>query len=156
MESSNDLDTCPPAAGVEGKRQIEYVETTASIWGYDDGTTRTGATMRSALLALALLSAGCSHAVRSGPPEPRPQTTLKVDNQNFLDMVVYVLRAGQRIRLGTVTGLSSQVFTIPPDIVRSSPQLQFELHPIGGRGNPRSETISVQPGDEVVLTIPPL
>ena len=112
--------------------------------------------MRGALLALALLSAGCSQALKPRPSEPQPQTTLKVDNQNFLDMVVYVLRAGQRIRLGTVTGLSSQVFTIPPDIVRSSPQLQFELHPIGGRGNPRSETISVQPGDEVVLTIPPL
>jgi len=36
------------------------------------------------------------------------------------------------------------------------PQLQFELHPIGGRGNPRTETISVPPGDEIDLTIPPL
>src|SRR3989442_593471 len=143
MESSSGRYTCPPAAGVEGKCQMEYGDRKAS-------------TMRGALLALALLSAGCSQALKPRPSEPQPQTTLKVDNQNFLDMVVYVLRAGQRIRLGTVTGLSSQVFTIPPDIVRSSPQLQFELHPIGGRGNPRSETISVQPGDEVVLTIPPL
>jgi len=122
---------------------MEYVERKAS-------------TMRGVLLALALLSAGCSHAVNAGPPEPEARTTVRVDNRNFLDMNVFVLRAGQRIRLGTVTGLSSQVFTIPPDIVRSSPQLQFELHPIGGRGNPRTETISVQPGDEIDLTIPPL
>ena len=112
--------------------------------------------MRGALLALALLSVGCGHAVKSGPPEPQAPTTLKVRNQNFLDTDVFVLREGQRIRLGMVAGLSSQVFTIPADIVRSSPQLRFELHPIGGRGNPRTETISVQPGDEVELTIPPL
>ena len=112
--------------------------------------------MRATLLALALLNAGCSHGARSGSPEPQARTTVKVDNRNFLDMNVFVLRFGQRIRLGTVTGLSSQVFTIPPDIVRSSPQLQFELHPIGGRTNPRTETITVQPGDEIELTIPPL
>ena len=112
--------------------------------------------MRATLLALALLSAGCSRGARSGSPEPQARTTVKVDNRNFLDMNVFVLRFGQRIRLGTVTGLSSQVFTIPPDVVRDSPQLQFELHPIGGRANPRTETIMVQPGDEIELTIPPL
>jgi hypothetical protein len=111
--------------------------------------------MRGALFALALLSAGCSHAVQSGSPEPQAQTTVKVENHNFLDMDVFVLQGGQRIRLGTVTGLSSQVFRIPDYVVRSSP-VQFELHPIGGRGNPRTETISVQPGDQIQLTIPPL
>jgi len=117
---------------------------------------RKASTIRGALLALALLSPGCGPAVRSGPPGPQAPTTLKVWNQNFLDTDVFVLRAGQRIRLGMVAGLSTQVFTIPADIVRSSPQLRFELHAIGGRGNPRTETISVQPGDEVELTIPPL
>src|SRR2546423_9578678 len=143
MKSSNDVYMCPPAAGVEGKCQMEYVE-------------RKPSTMSGALLALALLSAGCSHGGQSGTPEPQARTTVKVDNRNFLDMSVFVLRFGQRIRLGTVTGLSSQIFTIPPDIVRSSPQLQFELHPIGGRGKARTETISVQPGDEISLAIPPL
>ncbi len=112
--------------------------------------------MKRALLTLALLSAGCGPAVRPGPSDPQVRTTLKVQNQNFLDMNVFVLREGQRIRLGTVTGLSSQVFTIPDYVVRSSPQLRFEVHPIGGRDNPRTETISVQPGDQVEMTIPPL
>src|SRR5947209_1436327 len=98
----------------EGRRrecQMEYVARKAS-------------TMRGALLALALLSAGCGHAVKSGPPEPQAPTTLKVRNQNFLDTDVFVLREGQRIRLGMVAGLSSQAFTIPADIVRRSPQLR--------------------------------
>ena len=110
--------------------------------------------MSGVLLAVALLSAGCGHAFKSGPREPEPRTTLRVENQNFLDMNVYVLPGGQRIRLGTVPGLSTQVFTIPAYLVRGSP-LQFEVHPIGGLGNPRTETISVQPGEEIRLTIPP-
>jgi len=110
--------------------------------------------VRGGLLAVTLLSAGCGRAFKSGPREPEPRTTLRVENHNFLDMNVYVLRGGQRIRLGMVPGLSTQVFTIPAYIVRSSP-LQFELHPIGGLDNPRTETISVQLGDEVRLTIPP-
>jgi hypothetical protein len=112
--------------------------------------------MRGAFLALALLTAACGHAAQSRTPEPGPKTTVKVQNQNFLDMVVYVLSGGQRIRLGTVGGLSMQILTLPDYIVRGSGQLQFELHPIGGRANPRSETISVRPGDEVELTVPPL
>ena len=112
--------------------------------------------MRGAVLAFALLGAGCGHVAKLGMPEPQAKTTLKVQNQNFLDMDVFVWRNGQRIRLGMVAGLSTQLFTLQDDIVRTSPQLRFELHPIGGRGNARTETISVQPGDQVELTIPPL
>ena len=106
-------------------------------------------------LALALLTAACSHAANQSPPEPQQRTTVSVRNQNFSDMNVFVLGAGQRVRLGFVTGLSTQVFTLPADIVRISPQLRFEIHPIGTNRNPISETITVMPGDQVTLTIPP-
>lgn len=127
---------------------MEYVKREASI------RLRRMKRRQTALIVLCLLSAACHYGARSGPPEPRTDTRLRVQNQNFLDMNVYVLAGSQRIRLGTVTGLSTQVFTIPPDLVRGT-LLRFEVHPIGGRDNPRSETISVQPGDEVQLTIPP-
>src|SRR5262245_34858163 len=113
--------------------------------------------MKNRLLGLALLAAACSHSARSqaSAPEPQQKTTVQVRNQNFSDMNVFVLGAGQRVRLGFVTGLSTQVFTLPADIVRISPQLRFEIHPIGTNRNPISETISVMPGDQVTLTIPP-
>ena len=112
--------------------------------------------MRLAIVGLMLLAAGCGHrAANSSPPEPEAKTTVQVRNQNFQDMTVYLLGAGQRIRLGLVTGLSTQVFTLPAHIVRASSRLQFELHPIGRSSNPISETIVVMPGDQVVLTIPP-
>jgi len=116
---------------------MEYLKRRASIW----------------ILAL-LLSAGCHQGANQAAPEPQAETTVKVDNRNFLDMNVFVLGGGQRVRLGFVPGLSTQVFKIPSYLVRAAP-LQFELHAIGGRTNPRSETISVQPGDEVSLMIPP-
>ena len=108
---------------------------------------------RAFILTLALLSAGC-HGAKSGAPEPQAETTLRVENRNFLDANIFVVRDGQRIRLGMAPGLASHVFTIPSNIVTGAPQLRFEIHLIGGRGNPRTETIAVLPGDEVVLTIP--
>ena len=120
--------------------------------------------MHGKVIALALLgtvlagAAGtaCSHARSSAESETEPQaaTTVKVDNQNYQDFDVYVLGAGQRIRLGRVASLSSEVFTIPPAIVSISIDLRFELHAIGARTNPRTERITVRPGDQVQLTIP--
>jgi len=117
--------------------------------------------MRASFLALVLLSAACSHRTQSAssevtPDQPNARTTVKVENQNFSDMDVFVLSSGSRVRLGMIHSLATEVFTIPPDIVRISPQVRFELHPIGARRNPISETITVMPGDQVQLTIPPL
>ena len=80
---------------------------------------------------------------------------MTVDNQNFLDMDVFIIRSGQRLRLGMVPGLSSRMLMVRPELIGYGTEVQFELHPIGGRGNPLSETISVRPGDVIHLTIPP-
>jgi hypothetical protein len=108
-------------------------------------------------LGLVLLALACGRAAKTGDhePAPRAETAVKVQNQNYLDMNVYVVRGGQRIRIGTVTGLSTQVFMLRPDMIGPASDVQFEIHPIGGRRNTRSETISVQPGDVIELTIPP-
>lgn len=115
--------------------------------------------MKATFVALALVAAACSHRAGQASSEPTPdqnvKTSVKVENQNFADMNVYVVSSAGRVRLGLVTGMSSQVFEIPADIVRLSPQVRFELHPIGSRRNPISETITVMPGDMVQLTIPP-
>src|SRR5256885_9695691 len=130
-DSSNDLDTYPPG-------NVE------AIGEYDERAGKSGGMMRGALFALALLSAGCGHAGRSGSPEPQAKTTVKIENHNFLDMNVYVLQGGQRIRLGTVNGLSTAVFTLPDFIARST-SVQFELHPIGGATKPPPENHSPPP-----------
>ena len=55
----------------------------------------------------------------------------------------------------SVPGLSSRILMVRPDLIGYGTELQFEVHPIGGRSNPISETITVHPGDVIHLTIPP-
>src|SRR5437016_12368067 len=99
--------------------------------------------------------AAACHRAAVEPINPQAEVAVNVDNQNFLDMNVFLVRGGQRIRLGTVPGLTSRILMVRPDLVGYGTELRFELHPIGGRSNPVSETISVRPGDVIQLTIPP-
>ena len=88
-------------------------------------------------------------------PDPVARTTVLVVNQGFLDRNIYVMRSSERVRLGTVSGNSTQVLTIPSSIVQTIMTLRFVADPIGGRSPSATEEISVSPGDQVVLTIPP-
>ena len=110
--------------------------------------------LTSALVLVALASLAC-HRGAVASINPQAEVALTVDNQNFLDMNVFIIRGGQRIRLGTVPGLTSRILMVRPELIGYGTDVQFELHPIGGRSNPISETISVRPGDVVHLTIPP-
>lgn len=105
-----------------------------------------------AMLGLALAACGGSKS-RSAAPQPR--TSVRVENQGFADMTVYAIRSGQRVRLGIATGNSTTTFTIPPNLIFGATPLRFLADPIGGRGTPVSDEITVQPGDQVRLVIPP-
>jgi hypothetical protein len=108
---------------------------------------------------LLLLAVAC-HSGKSGQPgdqpEPTPQTHLTVVNQAFLDMDIYVLpQDGARVRLGTATGNATQTFRIPDFLVRTPITMRFLCVPIGGNHSPVSQSVSVSPGDDVELQIPP-
>jgi hypothetical protein len=107
-----------------------------------------------ASLAVAL-SGGCART--SHAPEEAPQrTVLKVENQGFPDMNIFVLpETSNRIRLGTVTGTSNAYFTLPDYVIRGTRELRFQALPIATPRGPVSQSILVTPGDTVVLTIPP-
>jgi len=87
-------------------------------------------------------------------PEP-PPTRIIVENQNFLDMNVYVYIDSRRQRLGFVTGLTSQTFTLPSRMIFASSVLYFLVQPIGRSSPPESDGVLVHPGDEVMVRIPP-
>lgn len=122
---------------------------------------RLGALAASVLSACAAagLASGCARNPRPGADEysvaDTAQTTVRVQNQGFLDANVYVLRGNVRVRLGTVTGNSTAVLTIPRSLVAVVTPLRFVSVPIGGNRAPVSEEVSVSPGDEVGIVIPP-
>lgn len=108
-----------------------------------------------AAVMLACLGTACGtrHAETETPPAT--ETTLRVENQAFLDMNVYVVRSGQRVRLGTVSGNSTRVFTLSQALVGLGGELQFLADPVGSPRIALSESIVVTPGDTVTLVIPP-
>lgn len=110
---------------------------------------------RTGLAALVLLGlVACSQ--QGEPREPQPRTTLEVDNQANLDMNIYVVRSsGARERLGTATAHTRTTFTIPERLIFGLTPLRFMADPIGGSRTPVSQEITVQPGDNIVLRIPP-
>jgi hypothetical protein len=111
------------------------------------------------LLIVLLLVIGACRSGRDADDEPGPErgpATLEVENQNFLDMTVYVVEGGARQRLGVVRGNSTTTLTIPERMIRggASP-LRFLADPIGQQGLPVTEEIVVEPGDAVKMVISP-
>lgn len=101
-----------------------------------------------------VLAGGCGSAAQTG--EPQPRTTLEVDNQASLDMTIYVIRSGgNRERLGTSTAHTRMTFTIPARLMFGLTPLRFQADPIGSDRAPVSQEITVSPGDNVRLIIPP-
>jgi hypothetical protein len=106
------------------------------------------------VVALWLAAAGC-YGTGKNAPTPVERTTVRVENRGFLDRDIYVVRSGQRIRIGTVTGNSTATLTIPASVVGAVTALRFIADPIGAARPPVTEEITVSPGDQVVLMIPP-
>ncbi|MDB4880054.1 MAG: hypothetical protein JWL60_1500 [Gemmatimonadetes bacterium] len=121
-----------------------------------------GARRRTVAVTMALVlaaTAGCFQQRAEPDPniaaEPVAPTRLRVENQAFLDMTIYVYRGSQRIRLGQASGNSVTRMTIPANLIFGSTPLRFQADPIGGQRAPITQEISVSAGDEVVLTLPP-
>lgn len=111
---------------------------------------------RSAALLFASLGIAACASVNSAPAVPQAQTTVEVDNHAFLDMTVYVSRGNERVRLGIATGAAKTTLVIPAYFVQGYPVLRFIADPIGGTHAQVSEEVSVSPGDEVEMQIPPV
>lgn len=115
-------------------------------------------THRALVLAAALLLGALPACHHAAPPEteaPTPaRTVLRVVNRNFYDFTIYLVRFGDRVRLGLATGNQTSTFEFPSQFVQTGP-VQFEAHPVGGRGRAYTEQLSVLPGDVVTVEIQP-
>jgi hypothetical protein len=106
-------------------------------------------------LAVAVVLSACA---RSADPEARPvepPTTVLVENRSWSQQTIYVVRGAQRMRLGQVSAASSRTFVIPRTLLFGATALRFIADPLGGNQLPVSQEITVIPGDQVRLMIPP-
>ena len=110
----------------------------------------------SASIALAFVAGATACSKQpAAPVDPMAPAYVEVQNQAFYDMTIYVVRSGQRIRLGQVSGNSTATFELPRTVVTPGLPIRVQADPIGGNKTPFSQEIGVSPGDTVVLRIPP-
>ncbi len=105
------------------------------------------------LLALALLPS-CKASEEQAEAPPLEDVTVRVQNNNVLDMTVYAVRGAQRFRLGLVTTGRTDTFVLPGYLLTGSTHLGFVVDPVGSDRSYLVEEFSVFPGDEIDLVIP--
>lgn len=113
------------------------------------------AAMAATLLAAACAPGATTHADPADAPsrawsEP---ATVKVQNFNWQDVVVYVVQSSQRVRLGMVTSMSTGKFRLPDRFLASAGDIRLLADPIGSPSGWTTEGIRVHSGQEVELSV---
>lgn len=117
------------------------------------------------LLLLLVSTASCRtvQTVETPTRPPLPRTIVEVRNLKPFDFNLYVLTGMHRLRLGTVPGMTTRFFVIPPHVVGEKNLLQFGFDTIGAFGHatigsPRrtlsGDPLLVRAGDQLTLTVP--
>ena len=107
-----------------------------------------------AIAAAALVVGACAPAVQqSADNRPNNHATIAVRNDNWMDVTVYVVRASQRVRLGSVPSMSKAEFEIPHTYVLGISDVTILADPIGSGESYVSPPIQVYDGARVQLKI---
>lgn len=124
-------------------------------------TSRRAAFKRTACLAcflvgLAAAAAGCGgrhHPEDEPEADPNAPTPLTVQNNNWLDVVVYVYHDGVATRIATVTAASTGNYFLAPWMLGHSRLIRLIGHAVGANTSISTELIHVQAGQFVVWTL---
>jgi hypothetical protein len=84
--------------------------------------------------------------------ERQPHAELVVENNNWLDAHLYVVRGGMKTSLGFITALGRREFELPSRTVLPGDEVQILVHLIGGVSF-LTTAVDVYPGDVVELVI---
>ncbi len=99
--------------------------------------------------ATAFAASGCYHRGVGNQEEEEEPVYVAVTNHNSLDMTIYVVRSGMRMRLGMVTTTSTGHYKLTMAQVGGDGSFQLLASPIGGRRPFYSDMLHVAPGQVV-------
>lgn len=116
--------------------------------------------------AVGALALGCARRGTISDPfataNPDP-IRLEITNNNWLDMVIYVVRGGQRIRLMTVVATNTATTVLDPELLGPGGEIRVLAYPIGSvpclrcsrRDRPgySSPRLFAQPGSTVSINL---
>jgi hypothetical protein len=117
---------------------------------------RVRSVLQSAAVSGCVVLAGCS---RNPPPElpdpasPEADVAFVIENRRSDDVVIELLRDGQRQRLGLVTAQSKATFTHRWGALVNATRVALSIHPIGTNQRYVTENLVLRPGSEVDLTV---
>lgn len=106
-----------------------------------------------AALLLALATACHSPPANPAAGPPKGEIAIRVENRSLSDVVVYLLEAGVRSRLGVAYGGATSVFFVPWPRVEAAGALRLLADPIGGLTPVATEPLAVRAGSMVAWTI---
>lgn len=103
------------------------------------------------MAAAGVIATGCSTAETApGAMAPGgPATVVEVFNNNWLDINVYAVRSGTRIRLGMVRSMETVSFKLPESALATAGTIRLLADPIGSRRSHLTDGILVQRGDRI-------
>ena len=111
-----------------------------------------------AALFLTLASLACHHhqpddETTKTPPDPNTPVLVEIESHFQGDVVIYLLRSGQRERLGMVSGLGNAAFTFPYRKLGNTGSTRLLAYPIAGATTYASDALYIQPGQSVKWTL---
>jgi hypothetical protein len=112
--------------------------------------------LRRLLLPLCFLAIACArHAPEQngGTPEARGDVLLVIENHHWNDVIVSLLHDGVADRLGLATAVTTTTFTIPRRQLGMGGVVQLRAHAVGAPDSHTTETITVQPGQQIQWTL---
>jgi hypothetical protein len=98
------------------------------------------------VLAITVAFGACTRAKPGEEVNLDASSTLNVVNHHWSDVDVYVVRDGQRQRVGSVTAAGEENFELNPSLTKAGGTLQLQAHAVGSSGGISSETFNVRPG----------
>jgi hypothetical protein len=107
------------------------------------------------LLAGALVLTQACALRKPGPPidESADVVTVNVINHNQLDVTIYVVRSGNRERIGSVTAASSNSFRVHLRTLSGAADLQLFADPLGAPRGVTSDRLHLFPAQTVEWTL---
>jgi hypothetical protein len=90
----------------------------------------------------------------TAPIQASAKVTATVTNHNTLDVDVFALAGGNRLRLGTVVTSQSRDFDLPAQAINAG-QVRLSAEPIGARASYTSDPLTVAEGDRIRLDVAP-
>jgi hypothetical protein len=112
---------------------------------------RTQAYLTGTAWTLAFVLGACTPATRNAPVENWgvERTTMTVENNNWSDMTVYLLREGVRTRLGVVPSMGRSNFTLSSALIGGNGDLRVMADPLGSNQRWTSQPMLITPGSQI-------